>query len=194
MSIKEYEKARQLIEQIERYQQEVEARVKTIEALRQDLAATLEAAGARLRLAPLGAATGDDEASKVARNSAIAPIQPKAKLASGNQTASQAGFPEAQADLKPRPKVLGDYVREAIIEAARPLSVGEIVEKLKARNYTNSAPQPFRTLPVRLHRLQKRGVENLGGGYFFLTEEWQAKANVKMPEGFAIKGPTKKTH
>jgi hypothetical protein len=70
---------------------------------------------------------------------------------------------------------LGDLVRTVIIKAGRPLNRLEIQAGLQELNYSNSTPNPYKTLGVRLHRLDSRGVVSVGKGQFDVTAEWRRK-------------------
>jgi hypothetical protein len=173
MIIVAYEKARALLEQIERQQLEVESRLKVIEQLKVDLNKTLQEGDARLRSSIVAAPVASEVQEAAIRPSTPSSSQPTAP-AKGQ---AKRGVP-VNGEKSPGAAgrvTLGDMVREILIAAGKPLKHTEIREALKSRNYTNSAPDQFKTLGVRLHRLQKRGVRNIGKGYFDLTDEWKTK-------------------
>ena len=182
MNIAEYEKARDLIEQIERQQLEVESRLGVIEKLKTDLTTTLQAGGDRLRgsiAATPATMTGEVQMSGGLRPSMQLPAQ--AVASAKGPKASKRGATPTNGEKGQAPSgvrvTLGDMVREILISAGKPLKHTEIRDALKERNYTNSAPDQFKTLGVRLHRLQKRGVRNIGKGYFDLTDDWKTRVD-----------------
>jgi hypothetical protein len=85
---------------------------------------------------------------------------------------------------------LGDLVRTVIIKAGRPLDRAEIQSGLQELNYTNSTPNPYKTLGVRLHRLDSRGVVSVGRSQFDVTPEWKKKhARQAAAAGKKLKRP-----
>jgi hypothetical protein len=185
MNIAEYEKARDLLEQIERQQLEVESRLRVIDELKVELNTSLQKAGARLRESFSAGPVATSPALSVGTRSTM----PTPTASRAGKAATKRGAPVNGEKGHPQPGgrvTLGDMVRDILIDAGKPLKHTEIRDALKARNYTNSAPDQFKTLGVRLHRLQKRGVRNIGKGYFDLTEEWktqlehQGKASTKQ--------------
>jgi hypothetical protein len=70
---------------------------------------------------------------------------------------------------------LGDLVRTVIIKAGHPLKRLEIQAGLQELNYSNSSRNPYKTLGVRLHRLESRGVVSIGNSQFDVTPLWKRK-------------------
>jgi hypothetical protein len=180
MNIVEYGKARDLIEQIERQQLEVESRLQVIEKLKVDLNTTLQQGDARLRdsIGAAATASAKDEIRLSVGTRPSVQLTPQPVVTAKAPKAAKRGMPTNGEKSQGRPAgriTLGDMVRDILIDAGKPLKHTEIRDALKARNYTNSAPDQFKTLGVRLHRLQKRGVRNIGKGYFDLTDEWKTR-------------------
>jgi hypothetical protein len=103
-----------------------------------------------------------------------APSKGAAKKSASPQSAKKV-LPTNGQSSKVQLPPLGDLVREVIIEAGRPLRRLEIEKGLKKKKYKNTAKETYRTLGVRLHALESRGVIGLGDGLFDLTPEWKAK-------------------
>jgi hypothetical protein len=195
-----YQKAQDLIEKIQRQKTEVENRLQVIATLESELEETIQAARLPGSLAGMAAkggsakSAGTPGAARPLKAKAAAPSVQKsagpsvkksaapikkgaAKKSAGLQSAKRVlpmnGQKMAGSKVKPPP--LGDLVREVIIEAGRPLRRLEIENGLKKKKYKNTAKETYRTLGVRLHALESRGVIGLGDGLFDLTPEWKAK-------------------
>ena len=153
----EYGIAHDLITQIETEHLEIERRLKVINELKEQLREVIEVGGVRSL----------DKLSTISVPSQVAKDpSPKTEVTERENRA-------------PVRVTLGDMVREILIEAGKPLKHTEIRDALKGRQYRNSTDDPYKTLGVRLHRLQKRGVKGIGKGYFDLTDEWKAKLKQK---------------
>jgi hypothetical protein len=70
---------------------------------------------------------------------------------------------------------LGDLVRTVIMKAGRPLKRLEIQAGLQELKYSNSTSNPYKTLGVRLHRLESRGVVSVGNSQFDVTPQWRQR-------------------
>jgi hypothetical protein len=192
-----YQKAQDLIEKIQRQKTEVENRLQVIATLESELEETIQAARLPGSLAGMASKGGSAKsagtpgatrplkakaAAPSVKNSAApakqgAPSKGAAKKSAGLQSAKR-GLPtngQKIAGSKVKPPPLGDLVREVIIEAGRPLRRLEIEKGLRKKKYKNTATETYRTLGVRLHGLESRGVIGLGHGLFDLTPEWKAK-------------------
>jgi hypothetical protein len=185
-----YEKARELIEKIERHRGQIANHQTAIDKLEMDLHAALTEADLTLRANPATqAAQGKTAASTspavVKRSHKKSPV-----VASKSPSRTPAQKQAAKATSADGPKsqgpgkkpTLGDLVRRVILEAGTPLKRAEIQAGLQKLKYTNSSAQPYKTLGVRLHRLEQSGVRSVGNGQFDVTEEWKAKAAPKAAE------------
>jgi hypothetical protein len=195
-----YQKAQDLIEKIQRQKTEVENRLQVIATLESELEETIQAA--RLPGTLAGMASKGGSAKSAGTPGGTRPLKPKAaapsvqtstapsvknspapakkgaaKKSASLQSAKRVSPTNGQniADSKGKPPTLGDLVREVIIEAGKPLRRVEIEKGLKKKKYKNSAKETYRTLGVRLHALESRGVIGLGDGLFDLTPDWKAK-------------------
>jgi hypothetical protein len=134
------------------------------------------AAQAKAVLAPAKRTAAPSKAVLAPPKRSVAPSKPVAKASTkrrpGKTTASRTGQKSRDPNEKP---TLGDLVRTVIIKAGRPLRRLEIQAGLQELNYSNSTPNPYKTLGVRLHRLDSRGVVSVGNGQFDVTAAWKRK-------------------
>ena len=224
-----YEKARDLIKRIEDHRAEIDSHQKMIGGLQGELQSALTEAGLKtgeggrqIQFLPKGlgapsaeAKTDVPSAAPVAvkrshKKKVVAP--PKPVLAASKPALASTGKPAKKKTTKAGSSrngqkrdaltdkpTLGDLVRTVIIKAGRPLKRLEIQEGLQELNYSNSTRNPYKTLGVRLHRLQSRGVVSVGNSQFDVTAQWKrrhqrlieaaekkaAKEAAKAPEALA---------
>jgi hypothetical protein len=186
-----YEAARALIRKIESHRVEIGNHQKMIGQLQGDLQSALKEAdlktseGAGAPAAKAKATVAPSAARAFVKRShkkkVVTPAAaPKHEAAPPKATAVKTGKKKA---LKARSSsngstdkpTLGDLVRTVIIQAGRPLKREEIQAGLQELNYSNSTRNPYRTLGVRLHRLQSRGVVSAGRSQFDVTPQWKQK-------------------
>jgi hypothetical protein len=178
-----YEKARDLIQRIERHRDEVNSHHKMIGQLEVELRSALKEADLKIGEGPGGppakAKTVASAVPVVARSHKkkviaapqSAPVKPAQKKTTKSGPTSN-GQKSHDPAVKP---TLGDLVRTVIIKADRPLKRLEIQAGLEELKYTNSTGNPYKTLGVRLHRLESRGVKSVGNGQFDVTPQWKKK-------------------
>jgi hypothetical protein len=186
-----YEAARELIRKIENHRVEIGNHQKMIGQLQGDLQLVLKEAdlktseGAGAPAAKAKAAVAPSAARAFVKRShkkkVVTPAAaPKRVAAPPKATAVKTG---KKRTIKARSSsngstdkpTLGDLVRTVIIQAGRPLKREEIQAGLQDLNYSNSTRNPYRTLGVRLHRLQSRGVVSAGRSQFDVTPQWKQK-------------------
>jgi hypothetical protein len=192
-----YEAARELIRKIESHRVEIGNHQKMIGQLQGELQSAMKdadlktsegagapAAKAKATIAPSAAPTvvNRSHKKKVVKPAATpkltgaAPLKSPAVKTGKTKTvkarSSRNGHKSNGSTEKP---TLGDLVRTVIIQAGRPLKREEIQAGLQALNYSNSTRNPYRTLGVRLHRLQSRGVVSAGRSQFDVTPQWKQK-------------------
>jgi hypothetical protein len=211
-----YEKARDLILKIESHRVKIDSHQQSIGQLQGELQLALKEADLKageVAGAPpaKGKASGRSAASAVKRShkrQVVVPVKPAVaaakpvaatskravaptKTAAGkpakNKTSKAGSSKNGQKSQRPADKpTLGDLVRTVIIKAGRPLKRLEIQAGLKRLKYSNSSPNPYKTLGVRLHRLQSRGVVSVGDGRFDVSADWK-RQNERLVEGAAKK-------
>jgi hypothetical protein len=193
-----YEAARELIRKIENHRVEIGNHQKMIGQLQGDLQLVLKeadlktsegagapAAKAKAAVAPSAARAfvKRSHKKKVVTPAATPKLRaaaPKREAAPPNATAVKTGKKKTVKARSSRngsadKPTLGDLVRTVIIQAGRPLKREEIQAGLQDLNYSNSTGNPYRTLGVRLHRLQSRGVVSAGRSQFDVTPQWKQK-------------------
>jgi hypothetical protein len=190
-----YEAARELIRKIENHRVEIGNHEKMIGQLQGDLQLVLKeadlkpsegagapAAKAKAAVAPIAARAfvKRSHKKKVVTPAAApkheAPLKPAAVKTGKKKTAKARSTSNGQKSNGSADKpTLGDLVRTVIIQAGRPLKREEIQAGLQDLNYSNSTGNPYRTLGVRLHRLQSRGVVSAGRSQFDVTPQWKQK-------------------
>jgi hypothetical protein len=182
-SINAYEKARDLIQRIESHRVEIESHQKMIGQLQGELQSALNEADLKTSDGP-GAppakakTTVHSAVPAVARSHKKKVVTPKpaavkpAKKKTTKSASPSSGLTSHGLTDKP---TLGDLVRTVIIRAGRPLKRLEIQAGLQELKYSNSTPNPYKTLGVRLHRLQSRGVVSVGNSQFDVTPQWRRK-------------------
>jgi hypothetical protein len=200
-----YEAARELIRKIESHRVEIGNHQKLIGQLQGELQSALkeadlktsEGAGARLATGKATVAPSDASGRALVKRShkkkVVTPAAtskpvtatPKHEVASPKAAAVKTGKKKTakarsssnrnKSNGSTDKPTLGDLVRTVIIQAGRPLKREEIQAGLQALNYSNSTGNPYRTLGVRLHRLQSRGVVSAGRSQFDVTPQWKQK-------------------
>jgi hypothetical protein len=134
------------------------------------------AAQSKAVLAPPKRATAQAKAVLAPPKRAVAPSKPAAKAPAKKQPSKTSPSRNGSKGHDPNEKpTLGDLVRTVIIKAGRPLKRLEIQAGLQELNYSNSTRNPYRTLGVRLHRLDSRGVVSVGNSQFDVTPVWKRK-------------------
>ena len=127
-------------------------------------------------LAPPKRAAVQSKAVLAPPKRAVAPSKPAAKAPAKKQPSKTSPPRNGSKGHDPNEKpTLGDLVRTVIIKAGRPLKRLEIQAGLQELNYSNSTRNPYRTLGVRLHRLDSRGVVSVGNSQFDVTPVWKRK-------------------
>jgi hypothetical protein len=200
-----YEKARDLIKKIEDHRAEIDSHQKMIGGLQAELQSALTEAGLKtgegrhqLQFLPKGAGAPPAKAKTDVPSAAPVAVKrshhkkvvapPKPVLAASKPALASAGKPSKtkttkagssrngqKRDALTDKPTLGDLVRTVIIKAGRPLKRLEIQEGLQELNYSNSTRNPYKTLGVRLHRLQSRGVVSVGNSQFDVTAQWKRR-------------------
>lgn len=199
-----YEKARDLIQRIERHRDEVTSHEKMIGQLQVELRSAMKEADLKISegaggpppakaksVASAVPVVARSHKKKVVAGPKSAPVKPAQKKSTKSGPTSN-GQKSHDPEVKP---TLGDLVRTVIIKAGRPLKRLEIQAGLEELKYTNSTGNPYKTLGVRLHRLESRGVKSVGNGTFDVTPQWKKKherliqAAEKKAAKEAAKGP-----
>ena len=191
-----YEKARDLIQRVESHRVEINNHQKMIAQLQVELRSALKEADLRTSDGPgappsktktsvpstVTAVKRSHKKKVVIPKAVIAP--PKRAVASSKtialkpaeKTGRKTGLSSnGQKYHLPDKPTLGDLVRTVIIKAGHPLKRLEIQAGLQELNYSNSTRNPYKTLGVRLHRLESRGVVSIGNSQFDVTSQWKRK-------------------
>jgi hypothetical protein len=192
-----YEKARDLIQRIESHRVEINTHQKMIAELQVGLRSALREADLKTSNgpeAPPAKAKTDvsNTLTAVKRSQKKKVVIPQAVIAPPRRAIA----PSKTGPVKPARKqvqkpgsssygqknhvpddrpTLGDLVRTVIIKAGHPLKRLEIQAGLQELNYSNSTRDPYKTLGVRLHRLESRGVVSIGNSQFDVTPQWKRK-------------------
>jgi hypothetical protein len=177
MNIKEYAVAAQLMEQIEKEQLAAQKHLHNIARLRAELLKAVEGGGSRVSesLLEVSPAKPVEVAKTVPHLKVRMAAQPGKKRSRGASATKTPPAANGHKNGGSPPEPLGDLVRKIIIKAGKPLTAKEIEDGLRKINYTNSSPDTYKTVGVRLYKLDKKGVVKAGEGKFFLTDEWIKK-------------------
>jgi hypothetical protein len=180
-----YEQARDLIKKIEVHRAEIDSHQKMIGRLQGELQSALKEAELKTSEEaggpPAKAKTSVPSAAQVVvkrshKKKVVAPPKPATVKPAKKKTTKAGPSRNGQKrDALTDKPTLGDLVRTVIIKAGRPLKRLEIQAGLQELNYSNSARNPYKTLGVRLHRLQSRGVVSVGNSQFDVTAQWKRK-------------------